>query len=152
MERLIALYKKGDQVFAKTGNSELPVKAIFHARPLSKPFTEISVMGKESEIAFLNSLDELDIPSKKIAQEELALFYQINIVKRILKAETACGTRYMTVSTNRGDRAFAFKNPYVNVRHIDNTVIIRDIVGNTYQIADYAGLDDKSKSQLEKIL
>lgn len=152
MDQTIKLYKKEDQIFVKTGDVDEPVTAIVRVRPLSTPDAEISILGKKGEIAFINSIDELDVESKKIVQQELEAYYQFNAIEQVISADTSFGTRYMTVATNRGKRSFAFKNPYLNVRRIDNTVFIRDVVGNTYQITDYKGLDEKSKDQVERIL
>ena len=152
MTEKISLYRKFDQVFAHCeGREDVAVKIVW-VRPVSMRGKEVSLLGEKEEFAMLKSLDELDPDSRKIAEEELARTYFMPEIRRITKTEAHFGNRYWEVETDKGSRAFAMKNPYINIKWIGtDEVLIRDVIGNMFHIASYAGLDDQSKREFEKV-
>jgi hypothetical protein len=63
------------------------------------------------------------------------------------------GHRYLKVQTNRGFRYFNLKEPGKNVTHVtDDHLVIRDSMGNRYEIQSVKALDAESRQRLELVL
>ena len=148
----VMLYRKNDVVFADAdGREDMAVKVVW-LRPATGWGKEVSLLGKKEEFLQLNSLDELDPESRKIAQEEMSKFYLMPEIKSIVHTEVHFGNRYWDVETNMGRRRFAMKNPYVNIRWVDkDEVFIRDVIGNIFHISSFLALDEESRAEYDKI-
>ncbi|MDD5677848.1 MAG: DUF1854 domain-containing protein [Kiritimatiellae bacterium] len=148
----ITLYRKLDQVFAHCEGREDAAVTPVWVRPVSGKGREVSFLAEKEEFAMLKSLDELDPESRRIAEEELSQSYFMPEIRRIIKTEARFGNRYWEVETDKGPRAFAMKNPYINIKWIGNDeVLIRDVIGNMFHISSYAKLDEASKLEFEKV-
>jgi hypothetical protein len=152
MAEKVSLYRKSDQVFAKCeGREDTPVKLVW-VRPVSGRGKEISLLAEKEEVGMLENLDSLDPESRRIAEEELATFYFVPEILRILKTEAHFGNRYWEVETDRGIRGFAMKNPYVNIKWVgDDEILIHDVIGNMFHISSYSKLDAHSRAEFEKV-
>ena len=150
----ITLVRKLDRVFIKFGDSdkEVPVKLVW-TRPVSGKGQEVSIIGKEKkEILMLKDLNSLDQDSRKIAEEELEKRYLIPRITQVIRTHASFGNRYWDVQTDRGHRKFAMKDPRKNVIWVTNDqLIIRDTLGNRYEIESFSRLDTWSKAEVEKV-
>ena len=72
---------------------------------------------------------------------------------RVNSIDTIFGTHYWKVDTDKGPCEFAFKEPGKNVTWLSPTqIVIRDTIGNRYEIRSLASLDTHSQRQVNKIL
>lgn len=151
----IVLLRKQDQVMARLNDTaeEIPVKVLW-ARPISGRGEEISILGMDKkEVLMLDSLECLDPGSRKIAEEELDRRYLVPRIIVVKKTEANFGNRYWEVETDRGPRRFLMKDPNTNAIWItDDKLIIRDSLGNHYEIESLAALDDRSRAEVEKVI
>ena len=156
MSAPLKLQRRHDAVIASGGSLEEPTAVIFvYARPISARNRQISVLTakKKKEVAWFESLDELDEQSRTIAEEALYDRYRISIVERVEHSFVNHGHRYLKVHTNRGFRYFNLKEPGKNVTHLsDDHLVIRDSMGNRYEIPSLAALDEESRQRLELVL
>lgn len=148
----LSLFKKADQLFVRTPETELPVTVAL-AR-LSKGFnSEIAILNHDLEIAMLDSLDDLDESSQTLAIEEIKKKYLIPEINRILKTEVFLGNRYIYTQTDYGERCFIIKNPCVSIRMVPpDGMFIRDTIGNLYRISTLSALDKYSRKELDKVI
>jgi hypothetical protein len=153
MSHTLRLYKKSDKIFAHYDGKEDQAVKIVLLRPLSGRSAEIALWGEKEEFATIDNIDTLDGPSRAIAREALEKYYFTPEIVRIIKTEAKFGTRYWEVRTDRGDKSFAMKNPFVNIRWTgEDELFIRDVLDNTYHIASLSKLDVNSRRQFEKIV
>jgi len=148
---MIILFRENDQVYAVTEEHDrIPVK-ILRARIATG--SEISITGPDSEIAFVENISELDEGTQRIIREELTDGYFIPRIIRVIKTEVFLGNRYFHVDTDCGERSFIVKNPYVDVRRTgEDSLMIRDVIGNRFKISPLSSLDSHSIKELEKVI
>ena len=151
----VRLHKEADSILASIDDGEkVPVRLVY-ARPISAPSEQISIMdikGKE-ELAWLDSLQDLDPESRQLAESELWKAYRISKVSRITESYVNHGHRYLRVETDRGNRYFNLREPGKNISRLsDDHLIIRDSMGNRYEIESIAALDADSRFNLERVL
>jgi len=151
----VTLRRKMDQLLAKLQGSdeELPAKIVW-ARPVSGRGREVSVLGRDNrEIAYLQDLSELDDQSLEVAQAELARRYLVPRITKVTRADANYGNRYWRVETDRGTRTFLMKDPAANmIRLTADRLILRDALGNRYEIESLASLDEASRAFIERVL
>lgn len=151
----IKLTQKGDVIVAAVDGKEPVEVKLIYARPVSDRSGRISVfdVDKKAEVAWLNSLDELDVDSKSIALAALENRYAISLIESVEHSFVNHGQRYLKVMTNRGFRYFNLKEPGKNVTWLgDDRVVIRDSMGNRYEVSSLADLDRESRRRLELVL
>lgn len=145
---------KGQLHFYSDGDSVgVPVTARW-CRPLTGIGGEVSLLNsKKEEVAYIESFEELDSDSSKILQEYLDESYLLINIKSIINAHSEYGRRYFKVDTDRGEIEFLLNYPE---RHIfrtgEDSLIIRDAVGNRYQIASLSEMDPQSVKFLQHLL
>ena len=142
-------------------------EGIFHPRvtlrrcfPLSAQNTHIMVCapGEEnergSEIAVIQSADELDDESRQAVLRELGLHYFVPIVKQIYSIREEFGFLYWSVDTDRGKKEFIMRDSIIgSVRRVsDGRWLIIDINQTRYEVRDFQALDTKSQDLLQRYL
>ena len=153
----IRLFKESDSIMASiegAGGQPVPVRLIY-ARPISARERQISIMDVEAknELAWLESLGDLDADSRALAEEELWKTYRISKITKVKASYVNHGHRYLKVETDRGHRYFNLHEPGKNViRLSDDHLVIRDSMGNRYEIESIAALDEESQAHLERVL
>ena len=112
------------------------------------------VDAKKREVAMTEDLACLDRDSRAVAEEALGQAYLVTRITHVRQTRTHFGTRFWEVDTDRGPRTFAMRNPYANVTFADDNdrVIVRDTMGNCYEIESLADLDRHSRYQVEKVI
>jgi len=130
----------------------LPV-SIVYLRPLSAR-TEISFFDDDShEVLSMESLNELSPACRKLAEAQLAERYHMPQITRVASIETIFGSHYWKVETDKGSCEFAFKEPGKNVTYLNQDhLVLRDAIGNRYEIPSLSQLDANSRRQVNKIL
>ena len=149
------LVRRQDRVYAQLNREEeeVPVKLVW-ARPVSGKGQEVSVLDNDKkELFLLRSLDCLDPDSRRVAEDELDRRYLVPKITRVASTYTNFGARYWHVETDRGCRSFVMKDPSKNVTWVtDDRLIIRDTLGNRYEIESFGGMDPRSRAEVEKVI
>ena len=149
------LARKLDRVYIQfdDGTEEKPVKLVW-ARPVSGIGQEVSVVGMDKkEVVMIEDLADLDPESRKVAEAELEQRYLMPRITRVVSTSAQFGSRYWDVETNRGRQKFLMKDPSKSVIWVtDDRLVLRDVVGNQYEIESYAKLDPKSRIEVERVI
>ena len=145
------LIQEYDQIFALLDDdTRLPV-TIVKVRPSTGE--EISIMHGGSELRMLRNSADLGKESQEIIEKSIDRTNFCPEITRIVKTEVYLGNRYFHVETTCGNRSFIIKNPYVDIRSIqEDQLQIRDVIGNRYMIRCLSKLDKKSLRELEKVI
>ncbi|NNE92726.1 MAG: DUF1854 domain-containing protein [Verrucomicrobiales bacterium] len=156
---MIELTRESDALLARIDGSEAVEVRLVYARPVSGRDSEISILDAKSkeEVAWLNSIEDENLApeSREIAVEALAERYRINRIESIETSFVSHGHRHLKVETNRGHRYFNLKEPGKNVTRLGKNgdrVVIRDSMGNRYEIESVENLDAESRAKLEKVI
>jgi len=112
---------------------------------------EISFISNDQEYLIIEGVHVLDPLSRAIVEEELEKNYYLPKINEIVRTEVFQGNRYFEVNTDKGRCRFVIKNPFTSIRKMAKGVLIRDVAGNQYMIEDMGELDEKSRSELEKV-
>jgi hypothetical protein len=151
----IELTKKGDRVFAKVGDGESIAVKIVWLRPVTGRGAELSIIDekKKEELALIESLACLDDESRQIASDELDARYLVPAITKVLKTEVNFGNRYLLVETDSGRIEFMLRDPNTNVIYLtDDHIVLRDTMGNRYEVKSLLGLDERSRVEIDKTL
>lgn len=138
--------------FADQTDSQ-PVRLVW-ALPVSGRGRQVSLLdAKKKELALLDNLDALDPASRQLAEEELTSRYLVPHITRVLRTTAQLGTRYWHVETNHGPRHFVIRNPNRDVIWItDDHLVLRDPLGNRFEILSLAALDAASQIEVRKVV
>jgi hypothetical protein len=151
-----ALRREGDRVLyrAPGGAAEEAVRLVW-ARPLTDRGGAFSILTEEKhkEVAFLDSLDALDPASRRVAEEELAAGLVMPRILKVLHTDARFGNRYWRVETDRGPADFLSGSPDTSVLWpAADACVIRDTLGNAFEIASLAALDLESRRLAGQVL
>ncbi|MCG3149917.1 MAG: hypothetical protein PCFJNLEI_03384 [Verrucomicrobiae bacterium] len=146
------LLRHGDQIHAEL-DGETKVVRLVWARPISTAGREIALLDeKKREVALLPGLDALDPTSRQIAEEELRRRYLLPRITRVLQTRSHFGTRYWHVETNHGVRRFVVRNPNHDIIWLsDDHLVLRDPLGNRFEIPSLAALDSASRAAVNNV-
>jgi hypothetical protein len=131
-----------------------PSVKIFQSAPLSKPQEYLAFLdGKSEEIALVRRLADLPSDSQKIAKRELDKRYLTARITQIPNIKQEFGVTYWSVETDRGKREFVMQSLSESCIWLSDThLLLIDVDGNRFEIADRYTLDLLSQKQLEKVL
>lgn len=130
-----------------------PVVRLYQAWPLSQPLRYLSLQdSRGEEIAMVGKIDELDPPSRAVAEEELRRRYLTSRITAVHGIRWEFGVTYWHVTTNRGERDFVAQSLSESCVWLrDSHVLIVDVDGNRFEIADTSALDEPSRAQLQYV-
>ncbi len=133
--------------------SYLKVK-IVRAAPLSEPDRYICFLDEKDEvICMVDDLHLLTVKNQAIIREELARRYLTSRVERVHSIRNEYGVSYWDVSTDRGRREFIAKNVAENAQWLgDRRLMILDVDGNRFEVADLFAMDKKSVGLIEMVV
>lgn len=122
--------------------------------PLSHPNEYVSLRdGADHELGLIEDLRKLDRESRRVAKEEIERRYFLPEITAIQKLNGHFGTYDWEVETDRGPRKFTVRGRSESVVQMPpRRVYITDVLGNRYQVSDYARLDARSMAHLYKVL
>ena len=153
--RTFRLSRENDKVLLSFEGSEekTPVRLVW-ARPITGRGREIGVLGRDKkELATLESMDDLDPESRRIAEEELSRRYLVPRITRVLRTRAHFGVRYWRVLTDIGERRFALKNASRNAVWVtDERLVLHDTLGCRYEISPFSSLDERSRAEALKVI
>lgn len=144
----------GKLMYADAVTEPISVRLVW-ALPLSGREGPVSVLvaGKKKEAAFLPSLDVLDAESRGLAREELAQGMILPRITAIHQVKSRFGNYYFDVDTDMGRRRFLLAAPENNsFRPRPDTVVVKDVSGNCFEISPISGLSRASLRELERVL
>lgn len=127
---------------------------IVRAAPLSHPDQYISFIdAKDEEICMIDSMDQVDESARALIREELDRRYLTALIQRVTSIRNEFGTSYWDVETDRGQREFVVQNVAENAQWLgDHRLLIVDVDGNRFEIADLTTLDKRSLAAVEQVL
>ncbi|HET8564577.1 MAG TPA: DUF1854 domain-containing protein [Candidatus Binatia bacterium] len=130
-----------------------PRVQIVRAAPLSDPDHYIAILDEQDDgICVIRDPAELDEPSRQIVQEELRWRYLTAVVQRIEVVRHESGGAYFEVETDQGHRTFIVKHGAESIRSLGPRLLIVDVDGNRFEIADVNALDSRSARLLRSVL
>lgn len=129
---------------------------LHRAFPFDAPDEFISVMSRDgAEYGTIRNLSDFaGEPEMEAAlREELERKYLVRTITRIRSLKEKLGFSYWDVDTDHGRFSFTMQDTYRNLIHnTENGVILTDVDGNRYAIADVLELDPKSYRKIELYL
>ena len=148
-EGTVVLRNQGDgRLRALIGERTVAVK-LRQCFPWSEPTRHISLRDNDDkEIALVDDPGLLDAESRQAFELAVAEAGFVLEVTRVLEIEEEIEIRQWTVDTKQGKRSFQ--------THLDDWprvlpsggLLIRDVAGDLYKLADPKGLDKKSRALL----
>ncbi len=126
-----------------------PVRAF----PISDPRHGLALLDAEGrELAWIDSLDDLPAPVRRVLEDDLARREFLPVIRRILKVSAPVEPSEWEVETDRGTTRFVL-NSEDDVRPLgDSRALIHDARGIRYLIPDLRRLDATSRRLLERYL
>jgi Domain of unknown function (DUF1854). len=133
---------------------------ILRAFPITNPDEFLSVrepdskkMGRGKEIGMIRYMSEFDESTTKLFLEELDRRYFTPKLTKIVAIKDKFGYLYWDAETSAGHVTFVLTNPFSNIRVLeDDRIIINDIDGNVFEIAEPKKLDTASYRKIEMYL
>lgn len=126
----------------------------FRAFPLSAADAYVSLRDPDGgEIGMIESLDDLAPEQAALLRGELDRRYFTPRIERIRELKEEFGYSYWTVDTDAGRRRFTVQSGKNNVTAVGaGRLLIVDVDGNRFEVADYTGLDRSVLRTLEGLL
>lgn len=124
-----------------------------YLRPLTGRREIVFLDEHDHEVVTVESMDALTGAERRIVEDALRERYYLAVIERIERIDVQFGTRYWNVDTDRGPRWFALREPGKNVTWLsERHLVLRDTVGNRYEIPDVAALDRRSQRWVDQML
>jgi len=122
--------------------------------PVTKRFDYLSIMdGMGDEIGVLKRLRNVPKPMRRLILEELRRRYLTPQITRVNSLKDEYGILYWDVDTSRGRREFVVREVRENIREFaGGRMMITDVDGNCFEIADLDALPGKGVSELYRLL
>lgn len=152
-----------DAKFEKTagGFVSLNLAGTFYKRvkpirlfPFTDPDKYIAIHDEEDkEIGVIEALDKLPKEAATLLSEQLELYYFTPVITKIIGIKDEYGYAYFHVMTNRGECKFAINMGANAVSKLsDNRLLITDLDGNRFEVADVSALTVKEQRKLDLFL
>lgn len=118
--------------------------------PLSAPTHHIALLdAQQKEIGLIKDMTELEAESQRVLQEALEIRYFTARVLAIQRVQSRFGVTTWNLETDRGPREVHLKDRTDIRRLPDHRIILIDVYGVKYEIANTATLDKRSQTLLE---
>ena len=126
----------------------------FRSFPLSAADQYISLRDREGdEIGIVESLEDLAPTQAALLRDELDRRYFTPLIQRVESLKEEFGYSYWTVDTDAGRRRFTVQSGKNNVTLVgEGRLVIVDVDGNRFEVADYTRLDRSVLRTLEGLL
>lgn len=154
MQTLNIFHEPKDRLRITMGDRSYHTVKAAWAAPLSQPNKYLAFLdGKGEEIVTIKDPESLTKDSWAAAEEELRRRYLTATVAAIAHAKEEFGATYWSVDTDRGRRELVTQNLQENAVWLTDThLLLLDVDGNRFEIADTAALDAASRHYLDSIL
>lgn len=146
---LVFLERRADgQLWAERRGVARPVW-VSRCFPWSEPARFISLRDHEkSEFALVRDLDDLDLASRTVLEHALVEAGFVLDVRRVLEIEEEVEVRNWRVETAHGERVFQTRLDDWPRHMPGGGLLVRDVAGDLYFIADPSNLDKTSRTLL----
>lgn len=136
------------QLWVRTGEGTHAVR-VHRCFPWSEPGKFLSLRDDDHrEVALVETLDELDGDSRRVLEGAVAEAGFVLEVTRIVRVEEEVEIRSWEVETRQGYRAFQTRLDDWPLDVPGGGIVIRDVAGDLYHIADPGALDEESRRWL----
>lgn len=148
-----SFFFKNGFLFVRHKDTEKRVK-LCRAFPFEFQWEYISVMDEdENEIGLIRNVEDFEDESKEHLITELRRRYYAPVIKQILRVKERYGFSFWKVKTADGEINFTLRDTYRSMmRTGENSVVLMDVDGNRFEIADIKALDRKSYKKIELYL
>jgi hypothetical protein len=145
----LLLERRGDgQLWAISNGSSKPVR-VHRCFPWSEPDQFLSLRDQENqEVAMVTHLDELESDSRKALADSLLEAGFVLRVTQIVEVDEEVEIRSWKVETEQGPRSFQTKLDDWPWEVPGGGIVIRDVAGDLYYVADPEAMDEKSRKWL----
>ena len=145
----LKLERRADgQLWAASNGDERAVR-VHRCFPWSEPGRYLSLRDTENEeFALVRSLDDLEPTSRSVLRDAIAEAGFVLEVERIMEVEEEIEIRTWKVETRQGQRSFQTRLDDWPMDVPGGGIVIRDVAGDLYHVADPADLDAKSRTWL----
>ena len=146
--KLLLERRNDGQLWANANGATLPVR-VHRCFPWSEPDQFLSLRDKENqEVAMVTHLEELEPESRKALTGSLLEAGFVLRVTQILAVDEEVEIRSWRVETEQGPRSFQTKLDDWPWEVPGGGIVIRDVAGDLYYVADPEALDEKSRKWL----
>jgi len=141
------------RLLIENDRSYLDVKVV-RAFPFSDPAHFIVFRdGRDKVIGHIDSLEVLEPETREAVAESLRRHYFIPTIERVLSLREEFGVVYIEVATDHGQREFVAKGLRDAIVDLgDGELLIADVDGNRYRIADWRKLNVASRRFLDRVV
>jgi hypothetical protein len=145
----LLLERRGDgQLWAVSNGASKPVR-VHRCFPWSEPDQFLSLRDQENqEVAMVTHLDELESESRKALADSLLEAGFVLRITRIVEVDEEVEIRSWKVETEQGPRSFQTKLDDWPWEVPGGGIVIRDVAGDLYYVADPEAMDEKSRKWL----
>ena len=128
--------------------------SIVRSFPLSHENSYYGLLsGRLDDIGIILDPTELDEESQRVIAQEMERRYFTTLIQSVNSIREEFGATYWDVETDRGHRTFVGKHLRDNVSYLsDKRILIYDVDGNRYEIRDFNGLDETSRSMILRVI
>lgn len=142
--------ERGGRLYVKRpGTEEEVAVSVRYLRPLTSRTEIVFLDEKGREVATLASVEALTPEQRTLVEPMLRERYHLLTISRVREVDVRFGTRYWRVDTDQGPRWFTLREPGKNVTWLtEQRLVLRDSVGNRYEIPDVSALDAASRSRV----
>ena len=135
------------QLWASADDWARPVR-VHRCFPWSEPGRFLSLRDDDGEVALVGGLEELDDVSRRVLEAAIAEAGFVLEVTRIVDVDEEVEIRTWEVETRQGPRIFQTRLDDWPTTVPGGGIVIRDVAGDLYHVADPAGMDAKSRKWL----
>lgn len=145
----LKLEKRADgQLWASMDGSQRAVR-VHRCFPWSEPGRFLSLRDNDNEeFVLVATLDDLESESRRVLERAIVEAGFVLEVTRIHDIDEEVEIRTWKVETRQGPRSFQTKLDDWPTEVPGGGIVIRDVSGDLYYVADPSGLDEKSRSWL----
>ncbi|MDX1494267.1 MAG: DUF1854 domain-containing protein [Longimicrobiales bacterium] len=145
----LTLERRADgQLWAHVDGSASPVR-VHRCFPWSEPGRFLSLRDDDhQELALVHGLDDLDDGSRRVLEGAIAEAGFVLEVTRIMDVDEEVEIRTWEVETRQGPRSFQTRLDDWPTEVPGGGMVIRDVAGDLYHVADPEGMDPQSRRWL----
>ncbi len=145
----LKLERRADGQLWAVSNGEERAVRLHRCFPWSEPGRYISLRDTENEeFALVRSLDDLEPTSRSVLEDAIAEVGFVLEVERITGVEEEIEIRTWKVETRQGPRSFQTRLDDWPMDVPGGGILIRDVAGDLYHVADPDELHAKSRTWL----
>ena len=146
---VLTLARGADGRITAARGEEARVVCVRQSFPWSEPARFLSLRDDdEEEFALVEDARHLDPSSRRVLEEALVVAGFVLTVTRVLEVEEEVEVRHWKVETQQGPRSFQTRLDDWPRALPQGGLLIRDVAGDLYLVADPEALDRESRALL----